>query len=85
MEICALCQAPGPQSRLAFKHVHEGGRTDLEIALCADCGDRIEKHLKRAVPKRLMRLSPAARWVGRTRPPRLKKAGHTGSYAPQPA
>lgn len=78
MEICALCQAPGPQSRLAFKHVHEGGRTDLEIALCADCGDRIEKHLKRAVPKRLMRFAALPASMGSTWTDSLQKAARVG-------
>jgi hypothetical protein len=31
----------------------------LSLELCYPCGDRVEKHLKRAIPKKLIRTLPA--------------------------
>lgn len=59
-ENCALCQRPARQSALSFGHVRNGERVELDIRLCETCGTRIEKHIKRAIPKGLMRFSPLA-------------------------
>jgi hypothetical protein len=61
MEPCALCSGPSHESALVFTHVRERERVDLEVPLCEACGTRMEKHLKRAVPKRLMTFSGVRR------------------------
>jgi hypothetical protein len=64
MEACALCNGISREGMLLFQHVRNGERIALEIALCEACACRIEKHLKRAVPKRLMnirRITPLPR------------------------
>ncbi len=56
---CALCSAPSCGSGLVFFHERKGTRQWLEVGLCETCGNRMEKHLKRAVPKRLFESSSA--------------------------
>ncbi len=50
---CALCQKWSAESTLTFAHTRGAQRVRLEITVCEPCGSRLEKHLKRAVPKRL--------------------------------
>ena len=56
MVSCSLCSAETRGTVLIFKHVRRGQRVTLDIALCQECGNNLEKHLKRAVPKRLMNI-----------------------------
>lgn len=49
-----MCSAESRETVLIFHHVRGAERVTLEMALCEECGSNIEKHLKRAVPKRLM-------------------------------
>jgi hypothetical protein len=58
MTPCALC--PGPARAgvgLTFDHVRRGQAVALEIDLCETCANRVEKHLKRIIPKRLMEIT----------------------------
>ena len=57
---CSLCGAEGASSTLDFRRVsaERGAQTDLHIAVCDPCAGKLEKHLKRAIPKRLMTFSP---------------------------
>jgi hypothetical protein len=57
-EICALCGGWSRGTQLRFTHEREGERVSLEMPLCRACGDRIEKHLKRAIPRRAMEVTP---------------------------
>ena len=57
MSECHLCSEASRESVLVFHHVRKADRVSLEIALCEACGNNIEKHLKRAIPKRLMEVS----------------------------
>ncbi len=57
---CALCPAQRSGSGLVFFHERRGERLWLEIGLCETCGNRMEKHLKRAIPKRLFGTTPTA-------------------------
>ena len=54
--LCALCGDEIGETSLVFLHEHREPHemVSLNIRLCLSCGNRIEKHLKRAVPKRLM-------------------------------
>ena len=71
---CALCDGVSRESALSFVHLRKGERASLEVPLCETCGNKLEKHLKRAIPKRLMRLAPA-QYGGRIRrPPRARKS-----------
>jgi hypothetical protein len=67
MEACAMCNGPSTESVLIFSHVRERQRVNLAIPLCEACGNRMEKHIKRAVPKRLMEVSAVGSTPG---PPR---------------
>ena len=60
--LCDLCEKEPGESSLVFMHRHERANelVTLSIRLCLSCGDRIEKHLKRAIPKRLMSITPLA-------------------------
>lgn len=75
---CALCEGISRESALSFVHLRRGERATLEVALCESCGNKLEKHLKRAIPKRLMRLAPT-RYGGRlartARDPEVRVAG----------
>jgi hypothetical protein len=62
---CALCSRPTRETMLAFTHRRGGEKVKLEIALCDSCGDRLEKHLKRAIPKRLFDRTAVAPGAGR--------------------
>jgi hypothetical protein len=64
---CALCGGASREATLAFAHRRGGENVSLEIALCGSCGDRLEKHLKRAIPKRLFDRTPAAPGGARSR------------------
>jgi len=55
---CSLCAEETQDSGLVFHHLRQNERVSLEITLCNSCGQRIEKHLKRAIPKRLMTFEP---------------------------
>jgi len=58
---CALCERPTPGPvTLTFHRERRGEEVALAIGLCDACGDRMEKHLKRAIPKRLMQITPVA-------------------------
>lgn len=59
---CSLCPARAQLTRLVFlhEHVQTGECVVLNIRLCESCGNRIEKHLKRAIPKRLMTFRGAS-------------------------
>ena len=58
MEHCALCDGVSRESLISFHHVRDRQRVTLEIPLCVSCANKIEKHLKRAIPKRLMAFDP---------------------------
>jgi hypothetical protein len=64
--VCALCGlAPGTAILLFLHdHVEDAQSVRLDIRLCASCGNRIEKHLKRAIPKRLMVFRDIPRRTG---------------------
>jgi len=64
METCALCPNGSHETVLLFRHIRNQEQVDLEVPLCGDCGNRLEKHIKRAIPKRLMRVSPVLRLSG---------------------
>ncbi|MQA89191.1 MAG: response regulator [Gemmatimonas sp.] len=51
---CALCNGVSRESALTFVHLRKGERASLDVPLCESCGNRVEKHLKRVIPKRLM-------------------------------
>ena len=57
-EVCALCGGWSRGTSLRFEHERPGERVRLEMHLCTTCGDRIEKHLKRAIPVRSMEIIP---------------------------
>jgi hypothetical protein len=57
-EVCALCGGWSRGTSLRFDHERPGERVRLEMHLCTTCGDRIEKHLKRAIPVRSMEITP---------------------------
>jgi len=57
-EVCALCGGWSRGTSLRFEHERPGERVRLEMHLCTTCGDRIEKHLKRAIPVRSMEIVP---------------------------
>jgi len=54
MTTCTLCSGASRETVLVFHHVRKAERVTLELALCETCGNQLEKHLKRAIPKRLM-------------------------------
>lgn len=54
VEHCALCGEVSRESLISFHHVRQQERVSMELALCEGCATRLEKHLKRAIPKRLM-------------------------------
>jgi|GEM_PF-2766858 len=56
---CAICQQWSSESTLTFAHTRGAERVRLEITICEPCGTRLEKHLKRAVPKRLFSFHAA--------------------------
>lgn len=56
-EVCALCGGWSRGTSLQFAHERPGERVRLEMHLCTACGDRIEKHLKRAIPVRSMEIT----------------------------
>jgi hypothetical protein len=56
---CALCQHWTTETALMFSHVRGPERVTLEITVCEPCGSRLEKHLKRAIPKRLFAFEEA--------------------------
>lgn len=56
-EVCALCGGWSRGTTLNFEHERLGERVRLEMNLCTACGDRIEKHLKRAIPLRSMEIT----------------------------
>lgn len=58
--ICPLCGKAVGKSPLIFQHTRSrsGESLSLDIRLCENCGDRVEKHLKRMIPKRLMIVAP---------------------------
>ncbi len=56
MASCSLCSGDSRETVLIFHHVRNAQRVTLELALCETCGNNLEKHLKRAVPKRLMEV-----------------------------
>lgn len=56
-EVCALCAGWSRGTSLHFEHERAGERVRLEMHLCTTCGDRIEKHLKRAIPVRSMEVT----------------------------
>lgn len=58
-EVCALCGGWSRGTTLRFEHERERERVRLELNLCTQCGDRIEKHLKRAIPARSMEVTRA--------------------------
>jgi hypothetical protein len=58
-EVCALCAGWSRGTSLHFEHERAGERVRLEMNLCTACGDRIEKHLKRAIPVRSMEVTRA--------------------------
>jgi protein-arginine kinase activator protein McsA len=60
VEVCALCQEVSREAVLAFHNVRKSERVTLEIPLCEGCANRLEKHLKRAIPKRLMEFGRVA-------------------------
>lgn len=60
MEACALCGGFSRETVIDFHHVRKRQRVSLHVPLCETCGNRIEKHLKRAIPKRLMEISELA-------------------------
>lgn len=63
MESCALCESLSQEAALTFHHVRKAERVWVELPLCEVCANRLEKHLKRMIPKRLMafsRLAPTA-------------------------
>jgi CheY-like chemotaxis protein len=53
---CALCDGVSRESALSFVHHRKGERASLDVPLCETCGNRLEKHLKRVIPKRLIEL-----------------------------
>jgi uncharacterized protein YlaI len=55
---CATCDGEAQESAITFVHVRNGERAHLELPLCEACGGRLEKHLKRAIPKRLFTFRP---------------------------
>ncbi|HEX2094740.1 MAG TPA: hypothetical protein VHG28_20215 [Longimicrobiaceae bacterium] len=57
-ERCGLCGGWSRCTRLSFSHDRADGRLILDMHLCTTCGDRIEKHLKRAIPLRSMEIIP---------------------------
>jgi hypothetical protein len=57
-EICGLCGGWSRGTQLQFSHPREQDHVSLELHLCRNCGDRIEKHLKRAIPRRAMDVTP---------------------------
>lgn len=61
MEPCPLCGGVSRETVIRFQHVRKGERVALHIPLCETCGNRIEKHLKRAIPKRLMEIAELPR------------------------
>ncbi len=61
----ALCSGAIREATLAFTHRRGREKVNLQIALCGSCGDRLEKHLKRAIPKRLFDRTPVAPDDGR--------------------
>lgn len=78
-ETCPLCARPmTPGAILTFSHGRKGEQVELEIAICKECGSRIEKHLKRVVPRRLMRFTEME-------PPRTSGGGRcTPKSKPRP-
>ncbi len=56
-EVCPLCGGWSRGTTLRFEHERPGERVRLEMNLCTSCGDRIEKHLKRAIPLRSMEVT----------------------------
>lgn len=58
---CALCHHWSSESTLMFTHTRGPERVTLEITVCEPCGSRLEKHLKRAVPKRLFDFADVPR------------------------
>lgn len=56
MEPCALCGGASRETVINFHHVRKRQRVILHVPLCETCGNRLEKHLKRAIPKRLMEI-----------------------------
>gem|GEM_PF-2766862 len=56
-EVCPLCGGWSRGTSLRFEHERPGERVRLEMYLCTSCGDRIEKHLKRAIPLRSMEVT----------------------------
>lgn len=58
--ICAMCGSWARGSHLQFVHERREEEARLELPLCSSCGDRLEKHLKRAVPGRLMAVTRLA-------------------------
>ncbi len=69
---CGLCERHAHGASLRFEGSHhwmggpnlkgsrnlEGVECRLDIELCDRCAERMEKHLKRAIPKRLMEFAP---------------------------
>jgi hypothetical protein len=58
--LCPLCGKAAGKSPLIFQHMRSrsGELLTLDIRVCETCGDRVEKHLKRMIPKRLMVVTP---------------------------
>jgi CheY-like chemotaxis protein len=54
---CALCDGVSRESALSFVHHRKGERASLDVPLCETCGNRLEKHLKRVIPKRLIEFT----------------------------
>jgi CheY-like chemotaxis protein len=54
---CALCNGISRESALSFVHMRKGERASLDVPLCESCGNRLEKHLKRVIPKRLIEFT----------------------------
>lgn len=62
--VCGMCGSWARGSELDFAHERRGEVVHLQLPLCTSCADRLEKHLKRAIPKRLMELKPLLSAVG---------------------
>ena len=60
MEPCALCDGMSREAALEFTSVRKGERVYFAVALCESCANRVEKHLKRVIPKRLMEFTKCA-------------------------
>jgi hypothetical protein len=53
---CSICNGWSYGNVLRFERQDGSTRHSFDLVLCERCAERLEKHLKRAIPKRLMRV-----------------------------